>query len=169
MTTLPTPLTLRLLHAGDCDRIAAAFAHQGWDKPSAQYARYLHEQDDGAREVCGTPYTVDTGTGMGRVVQDCEYQVYDDMCSYTTLQLAVINTVVSQGEGLAPKWPVANLAAEQKLGDRRERYICEFKGDGKTYGYTVRSLNEYEQCQVGSRWKLQVNSFGDVVGAEQTD
>ena len=123
----------------------------------------------GAREVCGTPYTTDAGNGMGRVVQDCEYQVYDDMCSYTTLQLGVINTVVSQGTGFAPKWPVASLAAEQKLGDRHERYICEFNGDGKTYSYTVRSLNEYEQCQVGSRWKLQVNSFGDVVAAEQAD
>ena len=123
----------------------------------------------GAREVCGTPYTVDTGTGMGRVVQDCEYQVYDDMCSYTTLQLAVINTVVSEGEGFTPKWPVASLAAEQKLGDRRERYVCEFSGDGSNYSYTVRSLDEYEQCQTGSRWKLQVNSFGDVVAAEPAD
>jgi hypothetical protein len=30
----------------------------------------------------------------------------------------------------------------------------------------MRSLDEYEQCQPGSRWKLQVNSFGDVVAAE---
>ncbi len=120
----------------------------------------------GSREVCGTPYTVDTGTGMGRVVQDCEYQVYDDMCSYTTLQLAVINTVVSEGAGFTPKWPAANLAAEQKLGDRRERYVCEFSTDGDTYSYSVHSLAEYEQCQTGSRWQLQVNSFGDVVSAE---
>jgi ribosomal protein L40E len=123
----------------------------------------------GSSEVCGTPYTVDTGTGIGRVVQDCEYRVFDDMCSYTTLQLGVINTVVSQGEGFAPKWPVASLAAEQKLGDRHERYVCEFSGDGSSYSYTVRSLDKYEQCQTGSRWKLQVNSFGDVVAAELAD
>jgi ribosomal protein L40E len=123
----------------------------------------------GSREVCGTPYTIDTGTGMGRVVQECEYQVYDDMCSYTTLQLAVVNTVVTEGEGFTPKWPVANLAAEQKLGERRERYVCEFSTGGETYSYTVHSIAEYEQCQPGSRWKLQVNSFGAVVSAEPTD
>ena len=58
--------------------------------------------DGVARSLRYTLY-VDTGTGMGRVVQDCEYQVYDDMCSYTTLQLAVINTVVSQGAGFHAK------------------------------------------------------------------
>jgi ribosomal protein L40E len=132
--------------------------------------RYTSSQPvEGSKEVCGTPYTIDTGTGMGRVVQDCEYQVYDDMCSYTTLQLAVINTVVEQGSDFAPKWPVANLAAEQRLGDRRERYVCEFNTDGETYAYTVRSLDEYEQCQPGSRWNLEVNSFGDVVAAEPAD
>jgi ribosomal protein L40E len=119
----------------------------------------------GAREVCGTPYTLDTGTGMGRVVQDCEYQVYDEMCSFTTLQLGVVNTVVSQGTGFAPKWPVANLAGEQRLGDRRERYVCDFNTDGETYAYTLRTLAEYEQCEPGSRWNLEVNSFGDVVSA----
>lgn len=127
------------------------------------------EPVEGSREVCGTPYAVDTGTGMGRVVQDCEYQVYDDMCSYTTLQLAVINTVVSEGAGLTPKWPVANLSAEQELGDRRERYVCEFSTGGERYSYTVRSLAEYEQCRPGSSWALQVNSFGAVVSAEPTD
>jgi ribosomal protein L40E len=135
-----------------------------------QEFRYTSSEPvEGSREVCGTPYTIDTGTGMGRVVQDCDYQVYDDMCSYTTLQLAVINTVVSQGAGFTPKWPVANLAAEQKLGDRREHYVCEFSSDGDMYSYTVRTMAEYEQCQTGSRWKLQVNSFGDVVSAEPAD
>jgi ribosomal protein L40E len=123
----------------------------------------------GAREVCGTPYTIDTGTGMGRVVQDCEYQVYDDMCSYTTLQLAVVSTLVEEGAGFSPRWPVGNLAANQQLGDRRERYVCEFSADGSTYSYAVRSLDEYEQCQAGSRWQLEVNSFGDVVSATPVD
>lgn len=132
-----------------------------------QELRYTSgEPTAGAQEVCGTPYTIDTGTGLGRVVQDCEYQVYDDMCSYTTLQLGVVNTVVAQGTGFAPAWPVASLAAEQRLGDRHEQYVCEFSAGGDTYSFTVRSLDEYEQCQPGSEWKLQVNAFGDVVSAE---
>lgn len=140
-----------------------------------QEFRYTsNEPVEGSREVCGTPYTVDTGTGLGRVVQDCEYEVYDDMCSYTTMQLGVINTVVAQGSalqgtGLAPKWPAANLAANQQLGDRNERYICVFNNDGEEYSITVRSLAEYEECQPGSQWRLEVNSFGGVVSAEPVE
>ena len=137
-----------------------------------QEFRYTSSQPvEGSREVCGTPYTVDTGTGLGRVVQDCEYEVYDDMCSFTTMQLGVINTVVSsgsalQGNGFVPKWPVASLAANQQLGNRSEQYVCVFSGDGEEYSFTVRTETEYEQCQPGSRWELEVNSFGSVVSAK---
>jgi len=140
-----------------------------------QEFRYTSGQPvEGSREVCGTPYTVDTGTGLGRVVQDCEYEVYDDMCSYTTMQLGVINTVVAQGSalqsgGLAPKWPVANLAADQQLGDRQEQYVCVFNDDGEEYSFTVRTLAEYEECQPGSQWQLEVNSFDSVVSAKPAE
>ena len=165
----PVPDADRTARLPDNDRVYELPAAAANVSCRQEFRYTSSEPVAGAREVCGTPYTTDAGNGMGRVVQDCEYQVYDDMCSYTTLQLGVINTVVSQGNGFTPKWPVANLATEQKLGDRHERYVCEFGGDGKKYSYTVRSLNEYEQCQVGSRWKLQVNSFGDVVAAQQAD
>ncbi len=44
-------LSLAPLQSADIADIAAAFAALGWDKPAAQYARYLREQDDGARTV----------------------------------------------------------------------------------------------------------------------
>lgn len=140
-----------------------------------QEFRYTSSQPaEGSREVCGTPYTIDTGTGLGRVVQDCEYEIYDDMCSYTTMQLGVINTVVTQGSalqdsGIAPKWPVANLAADQQLGNRQEQYVCVFSDDGEQYSVTMRTLAEYEECRLGSQWRLEVNSFGSVVAAEPAE
>jgi GNAT superfamily N-acetyltransferase len=42
---------IRLLGADDIPVIAAAFAAIGWDKPAAQYERYLVEQDRGERVV----------------------------------------------------------------------------------------------------------------------
>ncbi|MBK8050103.1 MAG: zinc ribbon domain-containing protein [Anaerolineales bacterium] len=119
----------------------------------------------GAREVCGTPYTVDTGTGMGRVVQDCEYEVYDDYCSYTTLQWAVVNTVVEKGNDFAPRWPAVNLTGDQKLGTRNETYVCELNDGKNNYTFTMRTQAEYEECLAGSEWKIEVDGFGAVVSA----
>jgi hypothetical protein len=40
---------IRLLEGGDPPNIAAAFKKMGWNKPEAQYRRYLREQTAGAR------------------------------------------------------------------------------------------------------------------------
>jgi ribosomal protein L40E len=120
----------------------------------------------GAQEVCGTPYTLDTGTGMGKVVQDCVYEVYDDYCTYTTLQWGVVNTVVQRGSGLAAAWPGANLAAGQQLGQRSERYICVVTAEDHEYTFDLRTDAEFAQCQPGSRWRLSINALGGVVDAE---
>jgi GNAT superfamily N-acetyltransferase len=44
-------LEIRLLQQSDIQLIAAAFAKLGWDKPAAQYTRYLKEQEKGDRIV----------------------------------------------------------------------------------------------------------------------
>ncbi len=46
-----TELSIRLLEACDIQLIAAAFSAIGWDKPAAQYERYLSEQNEGRRTV----------------------------------------------------------------------------------------------------------------------
>ncbi len=58
-----------------------------------RFAFTADEPQPVATEVCGTPYTVDQGTGFGEVVQDCVYQVYAEYCSYTILDWQVVNTL----------------------------------------------------------------------------
>jgi GNAT superfamily N-acetyltransferase len=43
MMASPPATTIRLLVEDDAERIAAAFAAQGWHKPAQQYRRYLEE------------------------------------------------------------------------------------------------------------------------------
>ena len=92
-----------------------------------------------AEKICGTPYTVDTGTGAGKVVQDCEYQVKDDWCAYTQLEWTVVDSVVAKGADANAEWPVVNLRADQREGDRQEAYVVFFSSDGKEYEMTVAS------------------------------
>ena len=49
-------LLIRPITEDDPERISAAFAAQGWDKPAALYHRYLQEQSDGARAVFVAEY-----------------------------------------------------------------------------------------------------------------
>jgi ribosomal protein L40E len=119
-----------------------------------------------ANKVCGTPYTVDTGTGVGKVVQDCKYEVQDDWCAYTQLEWTVVDKAEVKGTDLNPQWPALKLAADQREGDRTEEYTVIFVSDGKEYRMTTASADDLAKYVAGSKWKLKVNALGGVVAAD---
>lgn len=129
--------------------------------------RYTSENPEpGSVEVCGTPYVVDTGTGVGEVVQDCEYQVFAPYCEYRTLAWVAVPAIVASGVDFSPQWPTANLEPDQRESGRQETYTVVFEGDGRSYTYRVRDLESYQRFTPGSRWRLDVNALGNVVGVE---
>jgi predicted nucleic acid-binding Zn ribbon protein len=128
---------------------------------------YHHTEDspvEGSVEVCGTPYVVDTGSGVGEEVVDCVYEVYLDYCTYTDYEWSVIDTAAVNGNDLDPYWPDLSLDSQQQEGDRTESYICSFQTSQGEIDYQTSSYNEFTQCQMGSEWDLEVNSRGQIVG-----
>jgi len=112
-------------------------------------------------EVCGTPYTVDTGTGVGEVVQDCEYEVYDDYCRYTAEEWQVVDQLRLEGHDLNPAWPRFQPAGDERAGAQDANYVITFRADGETYEYTTNET-EFLQAQPGSQWILKINAFNNV-------
>ncbi len=124
------------------------------------------EPEPNSVEVCGEPYTVDTGTGIGQVVQDCEYEVYDDYCEYTEMRLLPITTARLAGEDLNPLWPQPQLEQDQELGERTETYTIEFSVDGEPYVYRTSDPAEFEQFAPDTVWTVEINQFGNIVNVE---
>jgi hypothetical protein len=153
-----------------------AVEHEGWQDeiPSdasvgscrEEYRYTSQEPVANSAEVCGTPYTVDTGSGYGEVVQDCSYEVYDSLCSYTVEEWAVIDTVVSSGTYGAPAWPSISLASNERQGDARESYSVVFVTDDGRYTYTPESAAEFSSFSIGSQWVLELSGFGSITGIE---
>ena len=119
-----------------------------------------------ATEVCGDPYVEDTGTGVGEVVQDCTYDVYDDYCEYTAMAWVVVDTVTESGRNLSPAWPTLNLQSGQREGERSEAYIINFRDGGDTYRFTTTNAQLFTRADIGSRWTLQINQLGGVQSIE---
>jgi predicted nucleic acid-binding Zn ribbon protein len=133
----------------------------------SQEHRYTSDSpESNSTEVCGTPYTVDTGSGFGEVVQDCVYEVYDDRCTYTAMDWAVFDTVTLAGTDLNPSWPEVSLTDDQREGDPTEEYIVTFSSDGDMYSYTVNDVGEFSQFEPGSTWILNVNALGSISSVE---
>ena len=117
-------------------------------------------------KVCGTPYTVDKGSGYGEVVQDCEYRVYADWCEYTRKEWQEVDASIASGHDLNPYWPQVKLASGQREGERSERYNVNFDTEGKSYTYHPRDANEFSSFDVGSKWVLSVNKLGGLTSVE---
>lgn len=117
---------------------------------------------DGAVEVCGTPYSVDTGTGAAEVVQDCIYEIYDDYCTYTQVEWGAVDTVTTSGSDFNVYWPDPALGQDERLGEGSESYTIIFSADGDTYRFPTDDYNLFQSVEIGSKWELEVNSIGGV-------
>jgi len=129
----------------------------------------VSDPQPGATEVCGTPYVLDTGTGKGQVVQDCEYQVPDDYCTYTVDVWQPVAQQEAHGHDFSPSWPEVNLALGQREGARSESYQVTLEGDGQNYTYEPSSLEEFRRFELGSRWVVRTNALGGVMDIEPAD
>jgi ribosomal protein L40E len=137
---------------------------EGEIQTCSQEVRYVEsEPQPNADEVCGTPYSVDTGSGYAEVVQDCEYHVYDDYCTYSVLEWTVVDTVSLSGEGFYPEWPDPVIPAEQRMGAQSETYTVVFETGAGDYTYSLSDFQRFQQFQIGTQWNLEVNSFGNLV------
>jgi ribosomal protein L40E len=119
-------------------------------------------------EVCGTPYSVDSGSGFAEVVQDCEYEIYDTFCTFTLEEWTVVDSAVLAGSDFSPVWPEPELEAGQRKGEEwEESYTIVFKSGDETYVYTTSEFNLFQNAQVGSEWTLNINTFGNLVSIEK--
>ncbi len=131
--------------------------------------KFHHSQDQPAansEEVCGTPYTVDSGTGVGEVVQDCEYRVYQDYCEYQIDDWQIYDQLTIQGTDLNPTWPDAPLSDIQRFGEQDENYAVYFATEDGVLEYNPLTESLFLRCKPGSEWILSTNAFGKIIDIE---
>lgn len=133
-------------------------------------SKYRYTSDEpvvNSTETCGDPYTIDTGTGVGELVQDCTYRVYDDYCSYTGYAWVVADKLVTSGYDLSPYWPDASLSSTERVGEQTEDYTIFFVSGGDHYTYSTDDFNLYRYADIDSTWEIEVNGFGDITSVTQ--
>jgi hypothetical protein len=141
----------------DAAVISCELAYQGMDPNPAPVST----------EVCGTPYTVDEGSGYGEVVQDCSYRVYEQLCTYRVNEWVVAETRRSSGDDLNPVWPEIQLAADdERRGAEHESYGVTLLSEGEQLTYAPPTASEFAAFLPGSEWMVTLNGLGAIVGVE---
>ena len=129
-----------------------------------------HIQDDAepdAIKVCGTPYSVDKGSGFAQVVQDCRYEVMQDYCTYTAMDWRQVDVVELHGRDNSPVWAEPQLAVDQRIGEKGQTFTIQFETSKGQYSYNNSDSDLFQQLQPGSEWILNINSFGSIVSVER--
>jgi len=153
-----------------------AVEHQDWKDEIPQNAAIgtceerkagiSDQPTDRSVKVCGTPYTVDKGNGYSEVIQDCQYEVYEDYCSYTIQEWTAVDTITASGTDLNPYWPQINLGSGQQAGDGSEQYKITFSTEQGDLNYTTPDASLFSAAKIGSRWSLKISSLGEILTIE---
>lgn len=110
-------------------------------------------------KVCGTAYTIDTGSGVGKVIQDCQYEVLAPYCEYTVQEWQVVERATKSGNDFSPIWLQPQLGENQRFGSQHANFSVVFETEQGQYEYSPASLEEFEQYLPGSHWILTLNGF----------
>ncbi|HNK64214.1 MAG TPA: zinc ribbon domain-containing protein [Anaerolineales bacterium] len=118
------------------------------------------------QEVCEQK-TIDKGNGYGEVVEDCHTET-DQFCSYTVDEWTTIQTYDLDGNDLYPVYADPTLSSsDQRIGSSSVTMNVYFDTSDGRINYTPNSLNEFQQFEIGSIWKLSLNAVGGVVKVEK--
>jgi len=124
---MPETASIRPLAETDPERIPAAFAAQGWDKPVAQYHAYLQEQSDGTRAVFVAEIGCDFA-GYVTLVWVSDYPPFRTRNIPEIVDLNVLKLYQRRGFG------TALLEAAEKLAAKRSPLVGLGVGLTTDYG-----------------------------------
>lgn len=126
-----SPLTLRPLTSSDPPTLSAAFAAQGWDKPTAQYEAYWHAQQAGMRDVLIAEWA-GAFAGYVTIVWTSDYPPFREANIPEIVDFNVLQKFQRQGVGTA-------------LMDEAERRIATHR---PVAGIGVGLMHDYGNAQI---------------------
>jgi hypothetical protein len=118
-----------------------------------------------SKEVCEEK-TVDQGNGFAEVVQECHTES-EQYCSYTVDEWTTIQTYTLDGNDNYPVYENPNLSSDQRTGAATESMTVIFSIPNGQETYSVNSVSEFQQFEIGSEWTLTMNALGGVMSVER--
>lgn len=119
-----------------------------------------------SKEVCVTEI-VDQGNGAGEIVETCQYEIYDDRCTYTIRDWAEVDVIRAAGDGIDAEWPAVTFNAAQREGKAQEEYEIVFSTQDGDKTYTTQDFEYFQNFSIGSEWLISVNTLGGIVDITQ--
>ena len=71
-----------------------------------------------------------------------------------------------QGNDYSPVFAQPQLAVDQRLGQQSQSFSIFFDTSEGQETYSTTSLDEFRRFELGSRWVLNINTFGTVLSVE---
>jgi ribosomal protein L40E len=118
-----------------------------------------------SQEICEDK-TVDQGNGYAEVITECRTET-EQYCSYTVDEWTTIQTYDLDGNDLNPVYAEPSIFGDQREGTRTADFQVNFSTSDGQEIYSPKSVSEFQQFQIGSVWKLNLNVLGGVLSVER--
>ena len=141
---------------------AVDYSNERGSPPSDAYNVSCRTESE---EICEDK-TVDQGNGYAEVVTECR-TVSEQYCSYTVDEWTTIQTYDLDGNDLFPVYSDPTLASDQRVGSSSTELMVYFDTSSGQETYSPKSVDEFQQFQLGSVWTLRMNAVGGILSVEQ--